>query len=409
MNFAEHLKRDDLPSLSHATVKRSSSMIGHLLAGYVRVFGQRLGPLKPVALVNGMPVYNITQPPMYSEAGQRVLQTGFDYMVLKKPARPINMVLAVTPACDMACRHCSARGYMKSGKKALTLEEIKSVLDQFVAMNGASVVLSGGEPTLHPRLLDIVSHVDPSKAVVSMFTNAARLKEMAKDLKAAGLFGALVSLDSDKPELHDTWRGMPGAFNRAVAAIETLRSEGMLVGISSYMSRPGLEAGDFGRLIDLGTKLGVHELFLFDTVPTGALLHEKELILTPADRARVRELAKEQNGSTRGPGVMSQSWVNSREGFGCFAGFYQVYVSCSGDVAPCDFTPVTFGNVRDEPLQVIWDRIRASPDWGVRHPECRMQDCDFRASTLEILPDDTALPVRYEEVVQLRSKRPVPN
>jgi MoaA/NifB/PqqE/SkfB family radical SAM enzyme len=409
MNFAEHLLRTDLPALTHARVKRTHSIMGQLLAGYVRVFGQRLGPLKPVALVNGMPVYNVTQPPMYSEAGQRVLQTGFDYVVLKRPARPINMVLAVTPACDMECRHCSARGYMKSGKKALSLDEIKSVLDQFVAMNGASVVLSGGEPTLHPHLLDIVSHVDPAKAVVSMFTNGARLKEHARDLKAAGLFGTLVSLDSDRADLHDAWRGLPGAFDRAVAAIETLRDEGMLVGISSYISRPGLETGDFTRMVDLGTRLGVHELFLFDTVPTGALLHEKDLILTPEDRARVRELAKEQNGSTRGPGVMSQSWVNSREGFGCFAGFYQVYVSCSGDVAPCDFTPVTFGNVRDEPLQVIWDRIRASPDWGVRHPECRMQDCGFRASTLELLPPDAALPVPYEQVVQLRAKRQAPH
>jgi MoaA/NifB/PqqE/SkfB family radical SAM enzyme len=99
---------------------------------------------------------------------------------------------------------------------------------------------------------------------------------------------------------------------------------------------------------------------------------------------------------------MGQSWVNSPEGFGCFAGFYQIYVNAQGYVCPCDFTPIHFGNVREEPLQVIFDRLRASEDWGQRFMDCRMQDDCFRERTVDLVPEGTPWPVSYETILELR-------
>ena len=144
---------------------------------------------------------------------------------------------------------------------------------------------------------------------------------------------------------------------------------------------------------------------MFDAVPTGAFLNERDLVLSPDDRAAIRELVKAQNASPTGPAVMGQSWVNSPEGFGCFAGFYQLYVSANGDVAPCDFTPISFGNVRDEPLGKIWRRMRDSEEWGSRHNECRMQDPEFRRNTVDLVPEGTPWPVPYEALVELRAAR----
>jgi len=405
MDFFQHLQRSDLPRVDHDHVQRARGLGNRLLSTYLRIFNERLKPMKPIALVNGMPAYDLTQPPLQSAPGARVLRTGLNYMLLKKEARPINMVLMTNMACDMKCRHCSARTYMRSGRKPLAYEEIIDLVDQFVELGGASFILSGGEPSLHPRVLDIVAHVPKDKAVVSMFTNGSQMVKLADELKSAGLFGTLVSLDSTDPGEHDRVRGMQGGYDRAMAAVEKLKSLGMLVGLSTYITRAGHARGDFQSIVRLGTELGVHQVFVFDTVPTGALLKEKDLVLRQQDRDELRELTKAQNANPVGPAIMGQSWVNSREGFGCFAGFYQLYVNAAGDVMPCDFTPITFGNIREERLETIWKRLRSSEEWGTRFPECRMQDAAFRARTVDLLPPDAELPVPYETLVSLRGKQ----
>ncbi len=405
MDFFEHLARPDLPRVSYPFVSRSSKLTDRVLGGYLKLFRKRLGPMKPIALVNDMPAYDLTQPPFHSEAGARVIRTGFSYVFGRKKARPIALVLMLNSNCNMGCRHCSARDYMRRPSEPLSTEELMDIADQFVDMNGAALVITGGEPTLHPQLLEIIDHVPKDKAVVSMFTNGSRLADMADELLSAGLFAPLVSLDSSVEEEHDKRRGVKGAYREAVRGIEAFKDRGALVGLSTYLTRPDHRDGGFERIIQLGADLGVHQVFMFDTVPTGAILHERDLVLTQEDRREVKELVKAQNASPHGPAVMGQSWVNSPEGFGCFAGFYQLYINGSGDVCPCDFTPISFGNVREEPLQVIFDRMRASEDWGERFMDCRMQDPDFRASTVDLVPQGTEWPVSYETILTLRAEQ----
>ncbi len=406
MDFFDQLKhRTDLPKIDYPHVPPATGIRDKLLSGYLKRFGKRLGPMKPIALVNGkMAVYDLTQPPMDSAPGSRVLRTGFDYMVLRKQARPINMVLMLNAACNMRCIHCSARDYLQADRKPLSREEVKALVDQFVELGGASLIYSGGEPTIHPHLLELVDYVPKDKAVISIFTNGSRLGDLAGELRGAGLFGTLVSIDSSTPEVHDRRRGREGAFAEAMKGIEAMHAAGMLVGVSSYMTRKDLERGEWDPIIALAESVGAHQVFMFDAVPTGALRSDQEFRLTQAHRTRLKELTMAQNATPSGPAVMGQSWVNSADGFGCFAGFYQLYVNAFGDVCPCDFTPISFGNVREEPLQVIWNRMRESEDWGERFPECRMQDDAFRARSIDLVPEEMPLPVPYEMLLELRRK-----
>lgn len=405
MDFHAHLKRDDLPRVHYPFVRRATKLTDRLLGGYLKRFNKRLLPMKPIAWVNDMPAYDITQPPINSEPGARILRVGLDYVVRKRAAVPLSMVMMANDRCDMRCRHCSAREYMRRDQEALSYEEIRDLIDQFVELGGASVILTGGEPTLRTHLVDIVDHVPKDKAIVAMFTNGSRLPELADELLSAGLFGTLVSLDSDDPAEHDRYRRREGAFDMAREAVDAILDRGGLVAISTYVTRQAHHAGYVNRMFEMGERMGVHQVFMFDTVPTGALLHEREMVLEPKERAEVRELVKAQNASPTGPAVMGQSWVNSPEGFGCFAGFYQFYVSASGEVSPCDFTPISFGNVRDVPLETIWRRIRESDEWGERHHDCRMQDASFRAETVDLVPEGTPWPVPYELIQELRASR----
>ncbi len=402
MDFFEQLSREDLPRVAHPSLRRDKRPASRAIKPLVSLFRRRLEPLKPLALVNGMVAYDLTQPPLESEPSMRIMRTAFRHRFLRQEARPITLVLMTTAACNMRCRHCSAERTMKHGGNSLSYEELCDVIDQFIELGGATVVFSGGEPTLHPRLLDLVARIPASKAISCMFTNGSRIdRAYADELYSAGMYSALVSIDSPDSCEHDARRNTEGAFDQAVRAAGAVREAGMLSGLSSYMSRGDLVSGGFRRITRLAEDVGVHQLFLFDAVPTGALLHDTEMILGPDNRAKLRDMVSSYNGLPYGPGIMGQSWVNSSEGCGCFAGFYQAYLTADGEFTPCDFTPISFGNVREAPLLDLWRAMRASPEWGVRFGECRMQDPDFRRENIDVIPDDEPLPVRYERVKQL--------
>ncbi len=79
-------------------------------------------------------------------------------------------------------------------------------------------------------------------------------------------------------------------------------------------------------------------------------------------------------------------------GIGCFAGNREMYISASGDVTPCDFTPLSFGNVREEPLSRIWLKMRAHPSYKNRSMGCKMQNPFFRKAFIDAIPDGAELP-----------------
>jgi hypothetical protein len=100
------------------------------------------------------------------------------------------------------------------------------------------------------------------------------------------------------------------------------------------------------------------------------------------------------------PHVTTQALVNGPEGSGCFGGFTQFYMTAYGDVDPCDFTPLTFGNIRDEPLTNIWACLLSHPAYSNRCRHCRMQDPEFRRQYIDPIPDDVLLPwPAFEELM----------
>jgi MoaA/NifB/PqqE/SkfB family radical SAM enzyme len=67
-------------------------------------------------------------------------------------------------------------------------------------------------------------------------------------------------------------------------------------------------------------------------------------------------------------------------------------VSAYGEVSPCDFSPLSFGNLRDEPLKAIWKRMVRHPAYKHRSSVCRMQSERFRHFYIDPIPDNATLP-----------------
>jgi MoaA/NifB/PqqE/SkfB family radical SAM enzyme len=247
-----------------------------------------------------------------------------------------------------------------------------------------------------------------------MFTNGYLLtRENVKRLKDAGIFFVNVSLDSPEEDEHDTCRGVKGIFRRALDGIRFSLEEGLLVGISTYMTKEGMKKGYLERSVELAERLGVHEITVFDTITSGKYLRRTDLLLSAEEKEEIKQISRKYARKPGPPVVSSQSMLNTMNGpktvgssnsrqslikmaalYGCFAANMQFAMTAYGDIMPCGFTPLSFGNVREEPLRNIWDRMLTHPAFCKKAVSCRMQDMEFRRSYIDPIPEGERLPVK---------------
>jgi MoaA/NifB/PqqE/SkfB family radical SAM enzyme len=146
--------------------------------------------------------------------------------------------------------------------------------------------------------------------------------------------------------------------------------------------------------IFLARKLGVHEVIVFNVVPTGRLLHNKDVILTPEENELVWDLFVKYNE------VAPPKIYNIRKSLkiGCFGARHTLHVTSYGHVTPCPFAPISFGNVRRETIKEIWRRMGESKSFKGRQDACRMQDPSFRAKYISRIPEGAFLPYPIEKI-----------
>jgi MoaA/NifB/PqqE/SkfB family radical SAM enzyme len=312
---------------------------------------------------------------------------------------PGTCTLSITPRCPCKCVHCSADRFVTQERRELTLDELKSVVDQAVDLGVSNVVFTGGEPMVRQDLYDLIAHVDKNRAHVMIFTSGVLLTEKnVERLAEAGLDSLNVSIDADSAATHDQLRRMPGAFEKAFEGARRARAAGILTGISTYGSHETVTGGSLEHILAMARDDGFHEVTIFDCVPTGKFLNAPEVRMGRKDIKRVRALAERFNESDHPMGITAQAKANAYDGGGCFGGFAQFYMTCYGDINPCDFNPITFGNVLDAPLETIWRRIVTHPEYAPHRHACRMQSERYRMKYVEPIRGQERLPVHIDRL-----------
>jgi MoaA/NifB/PqqE/SkfB family radical SAM enzyme len=345
---------------------------------------------------NGKPVANTFAPPVGSHSMFRALKGLVKSQLMSYPL-PVAMTFAVTYRCQCKCIHCSAGRHLREDKVELTTEEAKNLIKEAQDLGVTIIAFTGGEPLLREDIFELISYVDTKKAMPVMFTNGQFLtEENVEKLAKAGLFSLFLSIDSPYAPEHDDLRGMPGLFDTAIEGLKRAKSQGIFAGFSSYASRTGTEKKYYLKLHELAKELKLHNFILFDCVPTGNLLKDTSEELTFDQRNEIHEYSAELFRKKTIPPLSSQAWQNSVEaylsGIGCLAANIQFYASAYGEISPCDFTPLSFGNIRNEPLKKIWMRMVKHPAYNHKSPFCRMQNENFRKTYIDPIPDSAYLP-----------------
>ncbi|MEM3587177.1 MAG: radical SAM protein [Candidatus Jordarchaeaceae archaeon] len=298
------------------------------------------------------------------------------------------LMFGMTYQCQCNCRHCCTGNYVREKNRELTTEEVKNVIDQV----GTPLIVNffGGEPTLRPDLMELVKYASKRAVFVFLDTNGIRItKDYAQQLKDNGLELLYVSIDSPVPEKHDEYRGYKGCYEKAVNAVKNALDVGLKVVLSTYVTKENLSNGEFERVIQMAREIGATGVRYLLPTPAGRWLHNLNVRLTPEERKRVKELVDF-------PFVYREFYFQPQATNHCrgVANREYAYVSPYGDVQPCCFIPLTFGNIREEPLKVILERMWSHPMYSEKclSEECPMQSDEFRRKYIDTIPSDVKLP-----------------
>ena len=112
--------------------------------------------------------------------------------------------LSLTDRCTLRCTYCMPHDFAEwiPREKHLSSEEIIQLVRIVVGLGITSVRLTGGEPLLHPRVIEIITQIKsmPNAPELSMTTNGVALAKLAPGLREAGLDRVNISLDTLSPD-----------------------------------------------------------------------------------------------------------------------------------------------------------------------------------------------------------------
>jgi 12,18-didecarboxysiroheme deacetylase len=181
----------------------------------------------------------------------------------KKPV----VVWNVGRRCNLRCVHCYSHSRDQEYTGELTRDEGMRLIDDLAAFGAPVILFSGGEPLMRPDIFDLIAHARQLGVRAVISTNGTLITpEVAARLKEFGLSYVGVSLDGLE-ETNDRFRGVKGAFTRALEGIRNCQSAGIKVGLRFTMNRRN--AQDIGGIFDLIEQENIPRVCFYHLVYAG--------------------------------------------------------------------------------------------------------------------------------------------
>ncbi|MFZ3279066.1 MAG: radical SAM protein [Candidatus Sulfotelmatobacter sp.] len=184
------------------------------------------------------------------------------------PNKPRLIFWELTKGCNLRCIHCRASATELSSPNDLTTETARDIIDQIAAVSTPILVLSGGEPLFRKDIFELARYGTDKGLRVALATNGTLVtRQVAQKIVDSGVRRVAISLDGADALTHDTFRGIPGAFDAAITGFHNLKDLGMSVQINTTIARHN--AHQLPQVLELAKSLGADALHTFLLVPVG--------------------------------------------------------------------------------------------------------------------------------------------
>jgi len=272
---------------------------------------------------------------------------------------PTSVLVSIGKGCGNKCKHC----YQRFDKREdLPIEKLKEVFKKLQELKISFINIEGGEPMLKfDRLKEVMSVIDERSEVWVNTSGFLVTKKKAEEMRKTGVFGVMVSLHHWNENKHDKFVGRKGSFKEAVKSLEIFKNAGLSTAINCVGTQELLKDNGFEKIMEIAKKEDCAIVQLIHEKPAGAWINKKDTLKKNyiEKLCNYHLMYNANNNYKNYPAVSSQAFESQPENFGCTAGgIERFYINGNGDVQPCEFVNVSFGNVNEEDFIQIYKKMR---------------------------------------------------
>jgi MoaA/NifB/PqqE/SkfB family radical SAM enzyme len=272
--------------------------------------------------------------------------------------RLVHLNLQILYQCNFRCKICDFWHKEYSRIPKLSLDEMQVIVDKLRPVAPLIVSIGGGEPLIHRDLIGLIRLLARDHFPVMICNGWYMTPEKARAMFEAGLHECSISVDYADAGKHDEQRGMPGAFDRAIQALEMLQRNRIhrqqRVHMISVVMEDNLD--EIEPLIKLAKEIGVTYLVTLYSHGRGKRANRK----TEEDVSRhLLDLHKRHDNFVAIRSYLSRFTQALEDGVSpCFAGKNLFNIDCQGNITRCiDRLDLVAGNIFKDDFSTIQDAL----------------------------------------------------
>ncbi len=282
----------------------------------------------------------------------------FSHFGVKLPCTTV--LVSVTSACRFDCVHC----YQKNDKgKDADLDKLIEVVKKLQNMGMAFFNIEGGEPFLvYEKLKRVCEVIDNRSEIWINSVGDGMTLEKLKELKSLNLTAAMFSFHFLDKEEMNKFMGSDNAWDSIMNGIKLCNEAEVPVAFNICLQADDFHNGKFEKLMDKAKELNVSIIQLIKPKPAGGWLESGVEDFPSAEIERVKKLVNKYNNEKEFkdyPSISAQVFEEAPEMFGCTAGGTdRFYINAKGDLQPCEFLNISFGNILTDDFEIIYKEMR---------------------------------------------------
>ena len=251
--------------------------------------------------------------------------------------------IEILQRCPNRCIYCSSHSNPQA-THIIPFEIIKNVIDDAKSLGCKTVCLSGGEPFLHPQILDIISYIAKQQLICYVYTSGIFMKdEVYSSLPneyieaIRGMVDKVIfNVEADSSALYDQIMGTDvGGFDMMKKSINDCVSSGLVV--ETHVVPMQVNFKHLKSIFEMCYQLGVSKVSILRLVLQGRALENLSLVkLSGKDNREVTKLIKALNESYKGKVRIGLPYSDSNCRIYCKAASDKINVRYDGNVYPCE-------------------------------------------------------------------------
>ena len=241
---------------------------------------------------------------------------------------PPFLFISVISGCNLRCQGCWVD--VDAPSQRIALEDMNKLLTDAKRHGNSYFGILGGEPFLHPELLDIfAAHPD---CYFQVFTNGQMITdEVARELRRLGNVSPLISIEGNEI-VSDERRGRLNVYSRTLAGLENCRRNKLIIGVATSVCQTNFELVSEDWLRKL-IRMGVHYAW-FHTYRVVGPKPSTHLALTREQVRKLRRFIVEQRGKLP-IAIVDAYWDDEGQALCPMATGVSHHISPYGDIEPC--------------------------------------------------------------------------